>query len=434
MGLQIAEGTDLRFAAYIDELTSVIGHADRAGPLRHYCIGLIMPVERKSVEPMAAITAPERVSAQHQSMLHFVGVGGWSDEKVVAKVREMVLPGIERHGPIKAWIVDDTGFAKQGKHSVGVARQYCGQLGKRANCQVAVTLSLANHHASLPVAYRLYLPKEWAADGERRLKAGVPDEVSFKTKPEIALDHIKWAVEAGLPGDVVLMDAGYGASTDLRTSVSTLGLMYVAGIMPNTTVWTPGTAPLPPKKASGRGQPPKLMRRDDKHQPIAVKELAVGLPQSAWRTIKWREGKAEPLISRFARVRVRVAHRDYKLTKSRPEEWLLIEWPKGEDEPTKYWLSTLAEDISFKQMVDFAKLRWRVERDYQELKQEVGLGDYEGRGWRGFHHHATLSIAAYGFLISERGNFPPSRPRAKRLFPELAVPDSYRPRGSAASA
>ena len=211
-------------------------------------------------------------------------------------------------------------------------------------------------------------------------------------------------------------------------------LSYVAGIMPNTTVWASGTGPLPPKKWSGRGRPPKLIRRDDKHQPISVKELALGLPKRAWRTIKWREGTAEWLSSRFARVRVRVAHRDYKLTESRPEEWLLIEWPKGEDEPTKYWLSTLPQDITFRSLVDIAKLRWRIERDYQELKQEVGLGHFEGRGWRGFHHHATLCIAAYGFLISERETIPPCGPRSTTLFPELAVPNGYRPRGSAAAA
>ena len=157
-----------------------------------------MPCERKSVEPMAAITAPARVSAQHQSLLHFVGKGGWSDETVLAKVRDLVLPEIERHGPIEAWIIDDTGFPKQGRHSVGVARQYCGQLGKQDNCQVAVSLSIANHHASLPVAYRLYLPKDWAADALRRRKAGVPEEIVFKTKPEIALDQLRWACQAGL--------------------------------------------------------------------------------------------------------------------------------------------------------------------------------------------------------------------------------------------
>jgi len=302
----------------------VIGHADRAKPLRDYCVGLMMACERKSVEPMAALTAPERTAAQHQSLLHFVGEGRWSDEKVLTKVRQMVLPQIERHGPIQAWIIDDTGFPKQGRHSVGVARQYCGQLGKQDNCQVAVSLSIANHHASLPVAYRLYLPDEWAKDRERRRKAGVPEETSFKTKPQIALEQIGAACQAGLPRGVVLMDAGYGANTDLRTALTALGLSYAAGILPNTTVWAPGMAPLRPKPWSGRGWHPKLIRRDRNHQPISVKKLALSLPAKAWRTITWREGSSEQLTSRFARVRVRVAHRDYHLTKSRPEEWLRI--------------------------------------------------------------------------------------------------------------
>jgi SRSO17 transposase len=434
MDLQRAEDSGSRFARFVEGIVSVIGHADRARPLWDYCVGLMMPCERKSVEPMAAVTAPERVSAQHQSLLHFVNQAPWSDEKVLAKVHEMVMPALERHGPIEAWIIDDTGLPKKGRHSVGVGRQYCGQLGKQDNCQVAVSLSIANHHGSLPVAYRLYLPADWAADGERRRKAGVPEEISFKTKPEIALEQLRWACAANLPRGVVLMDAGYGCNTSLRTGISALALCYVAGILSQTCVWAPGTGPLPPKKWSGRGRHPKLIRRDDKHQPVAVKELALGLPKRAWRTIKWREGTAEWLSSRFARVRVRAAHHDYKLTDSRPEEWLLIEWPKGEDEPTKYWLSTLPAKISFRDLVDTAKLRWRIERDYQELKQEVGLGHYEGRGWRGFHHHATLCIAAYSYLISERETIPPSGPASATLFPQLAVPDGYRPRGSALAA
>jgi SRSO17 transposase len=315
-----------------------------------------------------------------------------------------------------------------------VARQYCGQLGKQDNCQVAVSLSLANRHASLPVVYRLYLPEDWAKDSGRRRKTGVPEEISFKTKPEIALEQITAACAAGLPRGVVLMDAGYGCNTNLRTSVSALALLYVAGILSNTAVWAPGTGPLPPKKWSGHGRVPTLLRRDGKHQPISVKELALSLPKRAWRSIKWREGSADWLCSRFARVRVRAAHHDYKLSESRPEEWLLIEWPEGEKEPTKYWLSNLPKNIAFRELVDMAKLRWRIERDYQELKQEVGLGHFEGRGWRGFHHHATLCIAAYGFLVSERETIPPSRPRSPALFKDLAVPDGYRPRGSAIAA
>ena len=213
-----------RFAAYVEALSAALGHADRSGPLKDYCLGLLMPVERKSVEPLAAITAPSRTAAQHQSLLHFVGQGSWSDERVMSAIRDQVLPSIERHGAIEAWIIDDTGFPKKGKHSVGVTRQYCGQLGKQDNCQVAVSLSIANHAASLPIAYRLYLPEDWALDPDRRNKAGVPDDVMFRTKPEIALHQIRTALATGIPRGTVLMDAGYGADTKLRTAITELGL------------------------------------------------------------------------------------------------------------------------------------------------------------------------------------------------------------------
>src|SRR5665213_2914198 len=218
MGHLRLDASASRFDGYVAGLVGVIGHADRAKPLRDYCMGLMMPCERKSVEPMAAITAPERTGAQHQSLLHFVGEGRWSDEKVLAKVREMVLPQIERHGPIQAWIIDDTGFPKKGRHSVGVARQYCGQLGKQDNCQVAVSLSVANHHASLPVAYRLYLPEEWAQDRKRRRKVGVPEEIFFKTKPQIALDQIDAACRAGLPRGLWVANLRAGDDSPLSSS------------------------------------------------------------------------------------------------------------------------------------------------------------------------------------------------------------------------
>ena len=426
MGRRAAATCEERLESYIDGLASVIGHADRVKPLHDYCVGLMLPLERKSVEPMAAKTAPARTSAKHQSLLHFVGKGQWSHEKVLAKVRELVLPGIERHGAIRAWIIDDTGFPKQGRHSVGVARQYCGQLGKQDNCQTVVSLSLANDHASLPVAHRLYLPQEWIDDAARRAKAGVPEDIGFKTKPQIALDQIRWACEAGLPRGVVLMDAGYGVDATLRMAVSDLGLTYVAGVLPNTLAWKPGTRPEP-----GEGAPKKGRRGDS--DILSLKQIALGLPVRAWRTVKWREGTCDVLSSRFARVRVHVAHRH--LTADRhAEEWLLVEWPGDEPEPSKYWLSTCAKDIAIDQLVDLAKLRWRIERDYQELKQEVGLGHYEGRGWRGLHHHITLSIAAYGFLISEREAIPPSAPRQTVLRPPPALPQGWRPRGSPAQA
>src|ERR1700738_1269781 len=219
-----SEGTsEVRFAAYVQGLSSVLGHADRIGPLRDYCTGLILPGERKSVEPMAAKTAPARTAAQHQSLLHFVRVAAWADQKVLAKVRQMGLTAIQQHGPVEAWILDDTAFPKQGKHSVGVHHQYCGQLGKQANCQVAVSLSIANHAASLPVAYRLYLPKDWVDDDARRSKAGVPSDISFKTKPEIALEQIRWACEAGLPRGVALMDGAYGSDSRVGARQTALG-------------------------------------------------------------------------------------------------------------------------------------------------------------------------------------------------------------------
>ena len=324
---------------------------------------------------------------------------------------------------------DLTDFPKKGRHSVGVARQSCGQLGKKDNGQVAVTLSLANRTASLPVASRLSLPQEWADDPARRQKAGVPEDITFQTKPEIALDQIRAAAEAGLPPGVILMDAGYGTDTQLRTSVAALGFCYIAGILSNTSVWAHGREPLPPKPWSGRGRPPKLMRRDGEHQPTLVKALALALAPEMWTEIAWRESTAGRLTSRFARVRVRAAHRDYWLSELRPQEWLLIEWPEGDKEPTKYWLSTLPEDIGFERLVELAKLRWRIERDYQELKQELGLGHYEGRGWRGFHHHASLCIAAYGFLVAERARISPSGSAAP-TFKEIAVATGDRPRGA----
>ena len=418
----------MRFAAYVNALVEVIGHADRAKPLNDYCVGLLMPCERKSVEPMAAIVAPTRVSAKHQSLLHLVGEAPWSDEAVLGKVLDLVLPSMERQGPIEAWIVDDTGIAKKRTHSVGVARQYCGRLGKQDNCQVAVTLSIANHAASLPIAYRLYLPEAWANDPARRNKAHIPDEIEFKTKPEIALDQIRAAHAAGVAPGVVLADAGYGANGGFRAGVTALDLPYIVGVQSTLTVWPPGRGPLSPKPWSGRGRKPSRLNRDLEHQPVSVKELALSLKKTAGRSLTWREGSNTPLASRFAAVRLRPASRDYNRTKPHPLEWLIIEWPNGEAEPTKYWLSTLPKDTPLQVLVDKAKLRWRIERDYEELKSELGLAHYDGRGWRGFHHHATLCIAAYGFLVCERKAIPPSASRQRKMPP---LPKGFRPRGAA---
>lgn len=415
----------------MEGLANAAGHADRHTPLKNYCTGLLLPGQRKSVEPMAARLAPDNVRRTHQSLHHLVAEAPWNDGEMLAEVRRQVLPTMQKHGPVVAWIVDDTGFPKQGKHSVGVARQYCGQVGKQDSCQVAVSLSVSTWHASLPIAWRLYLPEGWCQDPERCKQAGVPEGIAFQTKPEIALQQIRKAVEQKIAVGVVLADAGYGNGTSFRTSLTQLGLSYVVGIESSTTVWKPGQQPLPaPPPKPGRGAPPKRLQRHADHQPLTVKQLALGLPSSAWKDIAWRPGSQKTLRSRFAAVRVRPAHRDEKRTVPRPEEWLLIEWPKKESEPAKYWLSTVPAQTPLKALTKMAKHRWIIERDYEELKQELGLGHYEGRSWRGFHHHATLCIAAYGFLISERNRFSPSVRAGHVGLSAPQPPPDFRPRGS----
>jgi SRSO17 transposase len=419
-----------RLAAYLDGLAQAAGHADRIDPLKSYCKGLLLTGERKSVEPMAARLAPDNVGRMHQSLHHLVADAPWSDEELLAQIRSSVLPAMQPQGPVVAWIVDDTGFPKKGTHSVGVARQYCGQLGKQDNCQVAVSLSVATWNSSLPVAYRLYLPEEWSKDSKRRKTTGVPQEIRFQTKPQIALDQIRQAVEADLARGIVLADAAYGGNSPFRAGVTQLGLQYAVGVQSSMTVWEPGAGPLPAKPWKGQGPPPQLPRRDSQHQPVSVKELALALPSSAWKDVTWREGTERNLRSRFAALRVRPAGGDNQKAEPSAEEWLLMEWPRGEAEPAKYWLSTLPSHTKLKPLVKMAKHRWIIERDYEELKQELGLGHYEGRGWRGFHHHATLCIAAYGFLIAERNRFSPSARIGNLGLSAPKRPPDFQPRGS----
>ncbi|HXP11467.1 MAG TPA: IS701 family transposase [Acidobacteriaceae bacterium] len=414
----------------MDGLAQAAGHPDRATPLKLYCTGLLLPGERKSVEPMAARLAPDNVRRMHQSLHHVVADAPWSDEQVLAQVRSYALTAMRQKGRLQAWVVDDTGFPKKGRQSVGVTRQYCGQVGKQENCRVAVSLSVSTRTASLPIAWRLYLPEEWAHDKARRGQAGVPAEITFETKPSIALQQIRSAVEQEVPRAPVLADAAYGTETRFRETLSELGLPYVVGIMSSVSVWKPGEAPLAQPKWQGVGRPSKLLRRNKNHRPVAVQALARALPAAAWKTVTWRPGTKQSLRSRFAAVRVRPAHRDYWRSEPHPEEWLLVEWPKGEAEPIKYWFSTLPANTKLRDLVQLAKHRWIIERDYQELKQELGLGHYEGRGWRGFHHHATLCIAAYGFLVAERSRFSPSAQAGQLELRTPTLPANFQPRGS----
>jgi SRSO17 transposase len=404
--------------------------------MENYTKGLMLPIERKSIEPMAARLAPGQVRPMHQCLHHIVADAAWSDSDILREVRRQVLPAMTRDRAVAAWIVEDTGFPKKGIHSVGVARQSCGQLGKKENCRVAVSVSLATAEASIPAAYQLYLPETWANDSKRRKQAGVPQEIGFQAKPDMALEQIRRLVNEDVPRGVVLADAAYGDSQGFRVGLEQLKLCYAVGIKSITTLWPPGTAPLPPLPKGKTGRTPLLLRRDAKHQPLAARELALSLSASHWRRVSWREGTRGMMRSRFAALRIRVAHRDYWRKEPHPEQWLLIEWPPREPEPTKYWLSNLPASISLRKLVDIAKLRWRIEPDYEELKQELGLGHFEGRNWRGFHHHATLSIAAYGFLVVERCLFPPSdnSQAIQAAHIPISVPGPqvlYKPRGAA---
>ncbi len=434
MDLQWRDGdSEARFSAYVEELCGCLGHADRVTPFRSYCTGLLLPGDRKSVEPMAARLSPDRTSAEHQSLLHFVGQSSWDEKALLRVVRAAVLPVMTERQPVEAWIVDDTGFPKKGHHSVGVGRQYCGQLGKQDNCQVAVSLSVATCEASLPVAWQLYLPEAWAEDGPRRKKAKVPEAVAFQTKIEIAFGQINAALAEGLDRGVVLADAGYGNSSAFRDGLGALDLEFVVGVSGQATVWPQGMTPVVPT-GRGPGPRPKRLRRGGDDAPVEqVAALAASLPGEAWRRVTWRQGTAEALASRFAALRVRPAQGDHRRSTPRPEHWLLAEWPIDEAEPNKFWLSNLPADTSIDRLVWLAKLRWLIERDYLELKQELGLGHYEGRGWPGFHHHGALCIAAYGFLVAEKAAIPPSAKETARLVQAPELPVGHRPRGSAPS-
>ena len=424
-----------RFDHYLEHLSEGLGHADRHAGLRGYCTGLMLPLSRKSVEPMAARVDPMHASARHQALHHFVAKAEWSHDELLRRVCQWVIPKMDfSHGGW--WIIDDTGFPKKGRHSVGVAHQYCGMLGKQDNCQVAVSISLASNQGSLPVAWQLYLPEDWAANPELRAKAGVPEEVSFATKAQIALQQLRSLLAQGAPHHCVLADAGYGVDNAFRQALSDMGLLYAVGITSAVVVWPPGVTPLPPEPYSGMGRPPVMPKRTPELQPVSVKALAQSLPRRAFQNVGWRDGSNETLSGRFAAVRVRHAGGNVGKARLRPEQWLLIEWPESDPEPSKYVLSTLPEETPINELVSVAHQRWRIERDYQDLKQDFGLGHYEGRGWRGFHHHAALSIAAYGFVMAERLVADMTVSGKKNFIQRQvpAVPKDYIPRGSPARA
>jgi SRSO17 transposase len=398
---------DRELSEYLASMVEGMGRSERRRALELYLTGLLLEGERKSVEPMAArlVEDASETEAMRQRLQQAVVFATWADEEMrrrLAMKMEAELPALE------ALVIDDTGFPKKGVHSVGVARQYSGTLGRTDNCQVAVSLHLAGERGSGCIGMRLYLTEEWARARKRRHSAGVPKEVRFQKKWEIALGQLDDALAWGVRQHVVLADAGYGDCREFREGLSERELPYLVGVQGSHKVWPPGATPRKPEKVPGaNGRPRTRYVADGGVQPWSIEELARQLPEENYRRVSWREGSRGKQSSTFAAVRIRTAEHHVQRRAPSAEVWLLCEWPEGEKTPTKFYLSSLPVDTPLVRLVHFAKLRWRIERDYQEMKQEVGLDHFEGRTWRGFHHHVTLCMVAHGFLALRRALFPP---------------------------
>jgi SRSO17 transposase len=397
-------GAVRRLEGYFARIGEVLGSDGRRASFARYARGLFGEAERKSVEPIAAQACGEvnKTDAEHQRLLHFLGNSPWSDRDVRREAARYALAAMTAREPIEAWIVDDTGFLKQGDHSVGVQRQYTGSAGKITNCQVATSLSVATQTEHLPIDFELYLPTSWTEDPARRSEARIPDAVTFKTKPELALDMIRRAAEDGVPAGVLLADAAYGSSRDFRDGVRELGLHYIVGVDPKTVVAVFDRA--------GR-------RRDD---PVSVRNLAFRMDkQRGFRRCTWRKGTKQDLSARFALRRIVPAYDQCYGMENREPLWLLIEWRDGDTEPANYFLSSLSSRMSKKKLIRLAMQRWRTERVYEDLKGELGLDHYEGRRYSGWNHHVSVALSCYAFIIAERvRRFPPSARRSMEADPQ----------------
>jgi SRSO17 transposase len=399
---------DAELSAYLDELLPDLGKPARRSS-ESYVLGLLLDGERKSIAPMAMrlVDHASEAEAMRQRLQECVVLSKWLDDDV----RQRLAAKLEAEFPsLEALVVDDTGIPKKGEHSVGVQRQYSGTLGRTDNCQVATSLHVAGNEGSACIGFRLYLSEDWAADAARRRKTQIPDDVGFLRKWEIAIAQLDDALRWGVRKHVVLADCGYGDASEFRDALTARGLPYLVGVKGTHSVWPPGVVPYVPRRRGSRGRAPTIEIHDT-HEPIRIAELAASLPASAFHRVTWREGSRGRMSSRFAFLRVRNAERRTKRKRPKSvEQWLICEWPAGEDAPTKFYLSSLPPTTTRRRLVHFVKLRWRVERDYQELKQEIGLDHFEGRTWRGFHHHATLCSVAHAFLALQRALFPPVRP------------------------
>lgn len=392
---------DRELGEYIEWLTDGMGRPERRDALGLYLTGLLLDGERKSIEPLAArlVDAQSEVEGMRQRLQQCVSVSKWAEREVFRRLAVKIdrdLPEVE------ALVIDDTGFAKKGEHSVGVARQYSGTLGRVDNCQVATSLHLAGERGSACIGLRLYLPEAWANDARRRRKAAVPADIEFQSKCDLALALVDDAIEAGVRSHVTLADSGYGDNAEFRSGLRERGLHYAVGVHHPTTIWRPGTVFAVPEKTARKGPAHTLLRAVDA-TPVTIGAFSKEL---SYRTVTWREGTKGKQSSKFAAARVRTAQR-HQWRPPGAEEWLLCEWPDGEPSPTKHYLISLPSTTALRELVRIAKLRWRVERDYQDLKNEVGLDHFEGRSWPGFHHHAALCAAAHAFLALRRALFSP---------------------------
>jgi SRSO17 transposase len=394
MAMRMDAAATARLNEYFGQIGNVLGLPSRRESFAVYAMGVLGDGDRKSVEPIASRACGDArtADAAHQSLLHFISNARWSDRSVRLAATRHALKAMALHSPVQTWIVDDTGFLKQGKHSVGVQRQYTGSAGKVTNCQIGVSLSVATNHDQVPVDFELYLPETWTSDATLRNRARIPEALQFKTKPQLALDMLRRAVKDKVPKGVVLADAAYGTSSEFRRQVRKLRLHYAVGVDPQTKIWL--LDPLTQLPAA---------KQD-------VRSLAYELERGGgFRRCTWREGTKQDLSARFAALRIVAAHDDGQLLEDRDQEWLLIEWRDGEDEPANYFLSSLPARMTKKQLVRIVMQRWRTERAYEDLKGELGLDHFEGRSFPGWHHHVSVVLCCYAFVVAERArHFPPS--------------------------
>ena len=382
-----------RLAAYFHRIGEVLRTAPQRASFATYALGLMGDGERKSMEPMAARACPnpEGVNAAHERLTYFTRGAEWSDRDVRREAAHYALAAMTAREPVADWIIDDTGFPKQGTHSVGVQRQYSGTMGKIANCQVAASLTIATRTEHVPVDFALYLPESWTEDPSRRAEAHIPDEVTFKTKPELGVEMIERAIADGLPAGLVLADSAYGDNSEFRRRVRCEGLGYAVGLHRTTTVWRVDS----------------LGRRIG--DPVAVGDLADAIGRGGFRRVTWREGTKGKMSSRFATERVVLAQDDLVDPSQREAVWLLMEWPHGEKAATDFTATTLPANMSRRQLVRRVKQRWRTERVYEDAKGELGLDHYEGRSFRGWNHHVSMVLVCFAFIVAERSRaVPPS--------------------------